>query len=145
MICRLWKRPRLHSGDHAAVVGPDALLPVAGGNDQAYAGAFIEGFVCRQNVYQEGLHQISPKVQEILEKYRELQDIIAILGMDELSEDDRHTVARARRLQRFLAQPTHVAEKFTGIPGLRTVVASRWAKVVAVAGSVRSSAGTYTA
>ena len=62
-------------------------------------------------------YRVARKVQEILEKYRELQDIIAILGMDELSDDDRRTVARARRLQRFLAQPTHVAEKFTGIPG----------------------------
>ncbi len=63
-------------------------------------------------------YRVARKVQEILEKYRELQDIIAILGMDELSDEDRHTVARARRLQRFLAQPTHVAEKFTGIPGV---------------------------
>ena len=63
-------------------------------------------------------YRVARKVQEILEKYRELQDIIAILGMDELSDDDRRTVARARRLQRFLAQPTHVAEKFTGIPGV---------------------------
>ena len=53
-----------------------------------------------------------------MQKYNELQDIIAILGMDELSEDDRRVVARARRLQRFLAQPTHVAEKFTGLPGI---------------------------
>ncbi len=63
-------------------------------------------------------YRIARKVQEILQKYRELQDIIAILGMDELSEEDRLTVARARRIQRFLAQPTHVAEKFTGIPGV---------------------------
>ena len=63
-------------------------------------------------------YRIARRVQEILEKYRELQDIIAILGMEELSEEDRQTVARARRLQRFLAQPTHVAEKFTGIPGV---------------------------
>ena len=63
-------------------------------------------------------YRVARKVQEILEKYRELQDIIAILGMDELSDDDRKVVARARRLQRFLAQPTHVAEKFTGIPGV---------------------------
>ncbi|MBD5162567.1 MAG: F0F1 ATP synthase subunit beta [Oscillibacter sp.] len=63
-------------------------------------------------------YRVARQVQEILEKYRELQDIIAILGMDELSDEDRHTVARARRLQRFLAQPTHVAEKFTGIPGV---------------------------
>ena len=63
-------------------------------------------------------YRIARRVQEILEKYNELQDIIAILGMDELSDDDRRTVARARRVQRFLAQPTHVAEKFTGIPGV---------------------------
>jgi F-type H+-transporting ATPase subunit beta len=63
-------------------------------------------------------YRVARKVQEILEKYRELQDIIAILGMDELSDEDRHTVSRARRLQRFLAQPTHVAEKFTSIPGV---------------------------
>ena len=63
-------------------------------------------------------YRVARKVQEILEKYRELQDIIAILGMDELSDEDRHTVSRARRLQRFLAQPTHVAEKFTSIPGI---------------------------
>ncbi len=58
------------------------------------------------------------KVQEILQKYNELQDIIAILGMDELGEEDKLTVTRARKIQRFLAQPTHVAEKFTGIPGV---------------------------
>ena len=66
----------------------------------------------------EAHYRTARRVQEILEKYRELQDIIAILGMEELSEEDRATVARARRLQRFLAQPTHVAEKFTGIPGV---------------------------
>ena len=63
-------------------------------------------------------YNIARRVQEILQKYSELQDIIAILGMDELSEDDKRTVARARRIQRFLAQPIHVAEKFTGIPGI---------------------------
>ncbi len=57
------------------------------------------------------------RVQEILQRYKELQDIIAILGMDELSEEDKIIVARARRLQRFLSQPFHVAEQFTGIPG----------------------------
>lgn len=56
-------------------------------------------------------------VQEILQKYKELQDIIAILGMDELSEEDRLTVNRARKIQKFLSQPFHVAEQFTGIPG----------------------------
>ena len=61
---------------------------------------------------------VARKVQEILQKYSELQDIIAILGMDELSEEDKLTVWRARKIQRFLAQPTHVAEKFTGMPGI---------------------------
>ena len=56
-------------------------------------------------------------VQEVLQKYKELQDIIAILGMDELSDVDKITVARARRIQRFLSQPFHVAETFTGTPG----------------------------
>ena len=63
-------------------------------------------------------YRVARQVQETLQKYRELQDIIAILGMDELSDEDRMTVTRARKLQRFLAQPTHVAEKFTGIPGV---------------------------
>ena len=57
-------------------------------------------------------------VQEILQKYKELQDIIAILGMDELSEEDKLVVARARRIQRFLSQPFHVAEQFTGMSGV---------------------------
>ena len=56
-------------------------------------------------------------VQEIVQKYRELQDIIAILGMDELSDEDKLTVYRARKIKRFLSQPFHVGEKFTGIPG----------------------------
>jgi F-type H+-transporting ATPase subunit beta len=56
-------------------------------------------------------------VQQVLQKYRDLQDIIAILGMDELSDEDKLTVARARKLQRFLSQPFHVAEQFTGTPG----------------------------
>ena len=57
------------------------------------------------------------RVQEVLQKYKELQDIIAILGMEELSEDDKLTVYRARKIQRFLSQPFHVAENFTGTPG----------------------------
>ncbi len=56
-------------------------------------------------------------VQEILQKYKELQDIIAILGMDELSEEDKLVVSRARKVQRFLSQPFSVAEQFTGMPG----------------------------
>ena len=62
-------------------------------------------------------YRIARKVQEMLQKYRELQDIIAILGMDELSDEDRLTVYRARKLKRFLSQPFHVAEKFTGVKG----------------------------
>jgi F-type H+-transporting ATPase subunit beta len=53
-----------------------------------------------------------------LQRYKELQDIIAILGMDELSEEDKLTVARARKVQRFLSQPFHVAEQFTGLKGV---------------------------
>ena len=63
-------------------------------------------------------YNVARKVQEILQKYNELQDIIAILGMDELGDEDRKVVTRARRIQRFLSQPIHVAEKFTGIPGI---------------------------
>ncbi|MCD8004381.1 MAG: F0F1 ATP synthase subunit beta [Oscillospiraceae bacterium] len=63
-------------------------------------------------------YQTARRVQETLQKYNELQDIIAILGMDELSDEDKLTVQRARKLQRFLSQPFHVAEKFTGVPGV---------------------------
>ena len=70
------------------------------------------------NVVGEEHYGVARGVQQVLQKYKELQDIIAILGMDELSDEDRQTVNRARRIQRFLAQPTHVAEKFTGIPGV---------------------------
>ena len=62
-------------------------------------------------------YNVARRVQEILQRYKQLQDIIAILGMDELSEDDKVTVARARRIQRFLSQPFSVAEQFTGMPG----------------------------
>jgi F-type H+-transporting ATPase subunit beta len=57
------------------------------------------------------------RVQQVLQRYKALQDIIAILGMDELSEEDKLTVARARKIERFLSQPFHVAEVFTGSPG----------------------------
>ena len=62
-------------------------------------------------------YRVARKVQMILQRYKELQDIIAILGMEELSDDDKITVSRARKLQRFLSQPFHVAETFTGKPG----------------------------
>ena len=62
-------------------------------------------------------YQTAKEVQRVLQRYNELQDIIAILGMDELSSEDRKTVSRARRVQRFMSQPFHVAESFTGMPG----------------------------
>src|SRR6185436_14730224 len=60
---------------------------------------------------------VAREVQRVLQTYKSLQDIIAILGMDELSEEDKLTVSRARKIQRFLSQPFHVAEVFTGTPG----------------------------
>jgi F-type H+-transporting ATPase subunit beta len=62
-------------------------------------------------------YQIARDVQEVLQRYENLQDIIAILGVEELSQEDRLTVTRARKVQRFLTQPMHVAERFTGRPG----------------------------
>jgi len=62
-------------------------------------------------------YEVARKVQEILQKYKELQDIIAILGMEELSEEDKTLVYRARKIQKFLSQPFHVAENFTGVKG----------------------------
>src|SRR5690606_29476514 len=62
-------------------------------------------------------YECANRVKLILQRYKELQDIIAILGMDELSEEDKLTVSRARRVQRFLSQPFHVAEQFTGLKG----------------------------
>jgi F-type H+-transporting ATPase subunit beta len=68
-------------------------------------------------------YQVARRVQQILQRYKSLQDIIAILGMDELSEDDKMTVARARKIERFLSQPFHVAEVFTGTPGVFVQIA----------------------
>ena len=62
-------------------------------------------------------YQVALRTQEVLQRYKELQDIIAILGIDELSDEDKLTVARARKIQRFLTQPMFVAEQFTGQPG----------------------------
>ena len=74
--------------------------------------------ILEPDIVGEEHYDIARRVQETLEHYRELQDIIAILGMDELSEEDRTIVYRARRIQRFLSQPFSVAEKFTGTPGV---------------------------
>ena len=62
-------------------------------------------------------YSVARQVQQVLQRYKALQDIIAILGMDELSEDDKLTVLRARKIQKFLSQPFFVAEPFTGTPG----------------------------
>src|SRR5262249_43174297 len=73
--------------------------------------------ILEPRVVGEEHYQTARNVQQILQRYKSLQDIIAILGMDELSEDDKMTVARARKIERFLSQPFHVAEVFTGSPG----------------------------
>ncbi len=73
--------------------------------------------ILEADVVGEEHYETARMVQEILQKYKELQDIIAILGMEELSEEDQKTVYRARKVQRFLSQPFHVAENFTGVPG----------------------------
>ena len=75
--------------------------------------------ILEADIVGEEHYNIARRVQEILQKYKELQDIIAILGMEELSEADKLTVTRARKVQRFLSQPFHVAENFTGVPGKR--------------------------
>jgi len=62
-------------------------------------------------------YTVARNIQEVLQKYKDLQDIIAILGMDELSDNDKQVVHRARRIQKFLSQPFFVAEQFTGVPG----------------------------
>ena len=79
--------------------------------------------ILEPSIVGEEHYEIARKVQEILQKYAELQDIIAILGMDELAEEDRLTVLRARKVQRFLSQPMHVAEKYTGNAGVFVPVA----------------------
>ena len=73
--------------------------------------------ILEADVVGEEHYETARQVQEILQKYKELQDIIAILGMEELSEEDKLTVFRARKIQKFLSQPFHVAETFTGVPG----------------------------
>ena len=73
--------------------------------------------ILEADVVGEEHYEVANKVIAILQKYKELQDIIAILGMEELSEEDKLTVNRARKIQRFLSQPFHVAENFTGVPG----------------------------
>ena len=74
--------------------------------------------ILEADIVGEEHYQTAMKVQQMLQKYQELQDIIAILGMDELSDEDKLTVYRARKIQRFLSQPFSVAENFTGVKGV---------------------------
>jgi F-type H+-transporting ATPase subunit beta len=78
--------------------------------------------ILQPDVVGERHYAVARRVQEILQRYKELQDIIAILGLDELSEEDKVTVSRARKIQRFLSQPMYMAETFTGLPGVFTPV-----------------------
>ena len=78
--------------------------------------------ILEPSVIGEEHYSIAREIQRVLQSYKDLQDIIAILGMDELSEEDKMTVARARKIQRFLSQPFDVAEVFTGSPGVQVAL-----------------------
>src|ERR1700754_1629140 len=73
--------------------------------------------ILKPDILGEEHYDVANQVKEILQRYKELQDIIAILGIDELSDEDKVIVQRARKVERFLSQPFHVAEQFTGTPG----------------------------
>jgi F-type H+-transporting ATPase subunit beta len=79
--------------------------------------------ILKRDILGDEHFDVANEVKEVLQRYKELQDIIAILGIDELSDEDRVTVNRARKLERFLSQPFHVAEQFTGTPGVFVPVA----------------------
>ncbi len=79
--------------------------------------------ILKADILGEEHFRVANQVKEVLQRYKELQDIIAILGIDELSDEDKVTVNRARRMERFLSQPFHVAEQFTGIPGVYVPIA----------------------
>jgi F-type H+-transporting ATPase subunit beta len=74
--------------------------------------------ILKEEILGEEHFRVANDVKQVLQRYKELQDIIAILGIDELSDEDKVTVARARKIERFLSQPFHVAEQFTGTPGV---------------------------
>ena len=107
--CHLVRPPRRH---HGAVrdIAAKGIYPAVDPLDST--SRMLEPRVVGEEHY-----QVARQVQQILQRYKSLQDIIAILGMDELSEEDKLTVARARKIERFLSQPFHVAEVFTGSPG----------------------------
>ena len=77
----------------------------------------VSRYILSPEVVGQEHYQVARAVQQVLQRYKDLQDIIAIMGMDELSEEDKITVNRARKVQRFLSQSFHVAEQFTGMPG----------------------------
>jgi F-type H+/Na+-transporting ATPase subunit beta len=79
--------------------------------------------ILKADILGEDHFRVANRVKEILQRYKELQDIIAILGIDELSDEDKLTVQRARRIERFLSQPFFVAEQFTGTPGAYVPIA----------------------
>ena len=99
--------------------------PVTNGADLTATDkfAFVRDGLLDPRVLGDEHYNVAKQVKQILQRYKELQDIIAILGIDELSEDDKLTVARARKVQKFLSQPFHVAEQFTGIPGAYVKIA----------------------
>ena len=105
------------------ILGDRGAYRVHGGGFAGTVQAFVpfdmlDDFKRRiEDVVGKEHYETARKVQEILQKYTELQDIIAILGMEELSEEDKLVVYRARKIQKFLSQPFHVAENFTGVPG----------------------------
>jgi F-type H+-transporting ATPase subunit beta len=80
--------------------------------------------ILQPDVVGERHYRVAGRVVQILQRYRELQDIIAILGIDELAEEDRVLVGRARKIEKFLGQPMYVAENFTGIPGTTVPIAA---------------------
>jgi F-type H+-transporting ATPase subunit beta len=79
--------------------------------------------ILKPDILGEEHYSVANQVKEILQRYKELQDIIAILGIDELSDEDKVVVQRARKVERFLSQPFHVAEQFTGVPGTYVPIA----------------------
>ena len=98
--------------DHGAFAPADRDWHLSRGRSAGFDLAHSRPHIVGQEHY-----DVAQGVKRILQRYKDLQDIIAILGIDELSEEDKLTVARARKVQKFLSQPFHVAEQFTGIPG----------------------------
>ena len=103
------RAPRLDDRARRAIV-EQGIYPAVDPLD-SFSRALQPGIVSEEH------YAVATRVQEILQRYKDLQDIIAILGIEELSDEDRLTVSRARKIQRFLSQPNFVAEQFTGTPG----------------------------